>query len=387
MAKNNGITDETVGDENLSENNDTPEKIKKQTAEKIEELKKKKESTKAKKVKENEIETDPETGDIVTPIKDIPKLPSKFAKLDDYKKKTKFKDVEYKPQEWIDMSPAFKELTTLPGVPVSAVSMVYGKSDTGKTTLAVEAGAHAQRRGILPILIITENKFSWDRAEKMGLSQEDCICHNGVETIEEGCNYIVEHLRAQEAGELKYDLLILWDSIGGTPSEAENKANESGSGRAMMETAKVLRAKITRYIAPKINATRKANFPYTATLVVVNHAYSSPPAFPGGPPSLIPYGGDGIYLAASLVIRMGGIVGRSSKVTAEKDGVKTGFAIKSAMVVEKNHLTDVTTQGNIICTDAGFIKDDKKCIDDYKNKTKADWGLQYDKYWDSVNPE
>lgn len=317
--------------------------------------------------------------------KEKPKLKKKFPKLADYKKKIKHKAVEYKEQEWIDMSPAFKEVTKLPGIPTGHVIMNYGKSDVGKTTMLVEAGAKAQEQGILPILIITENKFSWDRAATMGLDEENCIVYNGVETIEEGCEYIVRHLRDQENGDLPADLIFLWDSIGGTPSEAEFEANETGGGRAMMETAKVLRAKITRFIAPKINATRKAAFPYTSTLLIVNHAYTAPPTPPARVGTIQPYGGDAIWLASTLVFRMGGIASRSSKVTATKDKSKVSFAIKSALVVDKNHITNVAARGNILCTDHGFILDDKATIDAYKKEYRDGWNLEYDEYWDHVS--
>ena len=316
---------------------------------------------------------------------DIPKLKKKFPKLSDYKKKIQHKSVEYKTQEWIDMSPAFKEVTKLPGIPTGHVIMNFGKSDVGKTTMLVEAGAFAQKQGILPILIITENKFSWDRAKIMGLKEEDCIVYNGVETIEEGIEHIVKHLKDQESGELPCDIIFLWDSIGGTPSKAELEANETGVGRAMMETAKILRAKITRYIGPKINATRKASFPYTSTFMIVNHAYTAPPQFPSKVGSIQPYGGDGIYLASTLVFRMGGVASRSSKVNAVYKGEKVSFAIKSALVVDKNHITNVAARGNILCTDHGFISDDKAIIDAYKKEHKADWDLEYDAYWDHVS--
>jgi len=319
-----------------------------------------------------------------TSKKETPKLKKKFPTLDKYKAKIKHKSVEYKEQEWIDMSPAFKEVTKLPGIPTGHVIMNFGKSDVGKTTMLVEAGAHAQKQGVLPILIITENKFSWDRAEVMGLNPDECIIYNGVETIEEGCEYVVKHLKDQESGELPCDIIFLWDSIGGTPSEAEFAANETGGGRAMMETAKVLRVKITRYIGPKVNATRRAEFPYTSTFLIVNHAYTAPPQFPSKVGSIQPYGGDGIYLAATLVFRMGGIASRSSKVTATHKGEKVSFAIKSALVVDKNHITNVAARGNVLCTDHGFILDDKATIDAYKKEHKADWDLEYDDYWEHV---
>lgn len=313
------------------------------------------------------------------------KLNKKFPQLSDYKKKINHKSVEYKEQDWIDMSPAFKEVTKLPGIPTGHVIMNYGKSDVGKTTMLVEAGAKAQEQGILPILIITENKFSWERAEVMGLDEENCIVYNGVETIEEGCGYVLKHLRDQENGDLPADIIFLWDSVGGTPSEAEHEANENGGGRAMMETAKVLRAKITRFIGPKINSTRKAAFPYTSTLLIVNHAYTAPPSPPSRVGSIQPYGGDAIWLASTLVFRMGGIMSRSSKVTATKDKAKVSFAIKSALVVDKNHITNVAARGNILCTDHGFLLDDKSTIDAYKKEYKDGWDLEYDDYWDHVS--
>ena len=44
-----------------------------------------------------------------SPAKEKPVLSKKFGKLSEYKAKINFKDVKYKPQEWINMSPAFKE--------------------------------------------------------------------------------------------------------------------------------------------------------------------------------------------------------------------------------------------------------------------------------------
>ena len=109
---------------------------------------------------------------------DSPKLNKKFGKLSEYKAKINFKDVKYKRQEWINMSPAFKEITKLPGIPTGHIIMNYGKSDTGKSTMALEAAAFAQKQGILPVFIITENKFSFERGETMGINFEEAIVHN-----------------------------------------------------------------------------------------------------------------------------------------------------------------------------------------------------------------
>lgn len=319
--------------------------------------------------------------------KEKPVLSKKFGKLSEYKAKMNFKDVKYKNQEWINMSPAFKEVTKLPGIPTGHIIMNYGKSDTGKSTMALEAAAFAQQQKILPVFIITENKFSFKRGETMGVNFDDTIVHGNVATIEEGCRYVKELLDAQEKGELPHDLLFIWDSIGGTPSEKELAKKEDGeSGGGMMVTARVIREEITRYLGPRINATRNESFPYTSTLMFINHAYTAPPSMPGAPPSLIPYGGDGIYYVSTLVFRTGGIVGRSSKVTATKAGDEFAFALKTDLIVQKNHITNVSTsKAKILCTDHGFILDNKESIAEYKKQYAADWDLKYDEYWESLD--
>lgn len=320
------------------------------------------------------------------PKKKIVVKEKKQFSLADFKKNIKHEEVPKKPVSWIPMSPAFQETTHLPGIPEGHISMVFGRSDVGKTTMLVELAVSAQQNGIVPVLVITENKFSKERAATMGLDLDNCILKDGIMFIEEGLDFMNEILDYQESGELPQDIVFLWDSIGSTPSRAEYLANKEGKGRAMMETAKLLREKIHRYIWHRITATQKQDFPYNATAFFVCGAY--PQSAPGqSQPSLVHSGGDGIYLAATLAFRMGGVMSRSSKVTAVKDGNEVGFAIKSALVVDKNHITNVTSKGKIVCTDHGFIMDDKKAIDDYKKQYKDDWDLNFDKFWDSVTAE
>ncbi len=316
---------------------------------------------------------------------EAPTIRKKFAGLSDYKAKNNIKEMEYKPQEWIDMSPAFKNITKLPGIPMGHVIMNYGKSDTGKTTMLIEAGAYAQKQGILPVLVLTENKFSWQRAETMGLVKDDCIVFEGIQTIEDGVREIAAVIKKQEKGELNFDLLLLWDSIGMTPTKAEwevQQEDEDGT-TAMMVAAKVIRAQFTRFLGPRINATRKKEYPFTNTLLVVNHAYSAPPKPPSRIGTLEPYGGDGLYLVSTLVFRQGGVAGRSSKVKATKDKTELAFAIKAALVTDKNHITNVLAGGNIICTDHGFILEEE--IDAYKKQYRDGWDLEFDRYWKDIS--
>ena len=92
---------------------------------------------------------------------------------------TKFKDkkgltgsVKFKPQQWVPLSPAFQEVTSVPGIPTGHIVLLRGHSDTGKTTALIEAAVSAQKSGVLPVFIVTEMKWNWEHALQMGLQME-----------------------------------------------------------------------------------------------------------------------------------------------------------------------------------------------------------------------
>mgnify|MGYP002478016381 CR=1 FL=1 len=58
-----------------------------------------------------------------------------------------------------------------------------GHSDTGKTTGLLEAAISAQKRGIMPVFIITEMKWSWDHAKMMGMEVNEVIDKKQVKLL------------------------------------------------------------------------------------------------------------------------------------------------------------------------------------------------------------
>ena len=102
------------------------------------------------------------------------------------------KNVKFKDQEWIPLSPAFREVTGVPGIPMGHIVLLRGHSDTGKTTALLEAAVSAQQNGLLPVFIITEMKWNWEHAAQMGLDVR--LIKNGARNL----SYSYSNLQAFE---------------------------------------------------------------------------------------------------------------------------------------------------------------------------------------------
>ena len=89
-------------------------------------------------------------------------LKSKFDLNKFKEKKSLGGNVKFKDQAWIPFSSAMQEALSIPGIAMGHINIVRGGSNTGKTTTSIEAAVSAQKMGILPVLIITEMKHSWE---------------------------------------------------------------------------------------------------------------------------------------------------------------------------------------------------------------------------------
>jgi len=95
-----------------------------------------------------------------------------------------------------------------------------------------------------------------------------------------------------------------------------------------------------------------------------------PPGSYGVPGKLTPYGGDGIWYAASLVIK----TIRTGKLEAIVGGIKKKFGTKSKIVIEKNHMNGIEQSGEFVITPSSIIPDEPKAIKTYKDENKDTWG-------------
>jgi len=74
--------------------------------------------------------------------------------------KNKFSSkTKYKSETFYNCGEAFMEACGLPGPVMGGINMFLGHSNSSKTTAMILAAADAQRRGHLPVFIITEKKM------------------------------------------------------------------------------------------------------------------------------------------------------------------------------------------------------------------------------------
>ena len=308
--------------------------------------------------------------------------------LDAFKEKKGLKqNIKFKDQEWIPLSPAFQDVTSIPGIPMGHIVLLRGHSDIGKTTALLEAAVAAQTRKILPVFIITEMKWSWDHAKMMGMDVREVINEETgevenyegnfiyvdretINSIEDVAGFILDLIDEQKKGNLPYDLLFLWDSIGSVPCEMSIKSNKNNNEW----NAGAMSTQFGNSVNQKITLSRKESSPFTNTLVAINKVWTLKAESPMGKPKLMNKGGYAMWFDSTFVVTFGNIMSAgTSKIKAIKDGKQVEFAKRVNIQIDKNHINGVTTRGKIVMTPHGFINDNDRELKKYKEDRKEDW--------------
>ena len=318
-----------------------------------------------------------------------------------------------KEQGWILMPKAFQEATKLPGIPTGTVVSVIGHSNVGKSTLINHAIANAQKQGILPVIIDTENAFSFKYATDMGFKAEpvygdvdvevinpetgevtietrNVITHwvgdfiyvnntilcdqfgtfnykEGKETktkrtvavIEDVAKMINTILDAQNDGEIEQDILFVWDSIGSIISFQEYSSKSNSN----MWAAGALSVAFNTIANDRIPSSRKLSSKYTNTLLYINKVWMDSMTSPTGPPTMRTKGGASMKYTTRLEILLGGqLTAGTKRLTASSKGVNYGYGIQTKIKV----LHNVVYEDSIIACHKGFIGINE--LDSYKKE-------------------
>lgn len=295
-------------------------------------------------------------------------------------------NVKFKEQKWIPVSKALMEAVSIPGIPMGHITLVRGKSNTGKTTTVIEAAVNAQKMGVLPVIIMTEMKHSWKHWQSMGFELEEVKDDKGItidyegffiyrdrgklRSIEDIASFIMDLLNEQKSGNLPYDLLFIWDSAGSMPCQMSLDLGKSDA----MWNAGAMATQFGNLVNSQIVLSRKEEYPYTNTLLVVNKVGNTRPKTPMEQVRMTNKGGDALYWDATVVFTFGNITNSgTSKIKAVKDKKDVEFALRTKISCEKNHENGLQTKGTIINTAHGFIPDTPTAIKKYKDEHSSEW--------------
>lgn len=315
--------------------------------------------------------------------------PKKSFSLGDFKKKIGGEEIPDKPMEWIKCSSAIKSATGLPGIPKGYVSLARGFSNTGKSTIACEAAVSAQKMGILPIIIDTENNIGMKRLKLMGFEWEDNNPDNfglyidndyllqnygkvqnknrNEAAIEDMGAFVTDILNKQDNGELPFDLIFIIDSLGTLDCIKSVDAMEKDTSNNNMWNAGAFERAFKYLINNRIPSSRKENKKYTNTMIGVQKIWIDSM----GAGVVKHKGGEAFFYGARLIYHYGGIAAHGTKkVNATSKGKDVSYGIEAKIVVIKNQVNDdlggIAMEGKIVSTPHGFIGADKVDIDNYK---------------------
>jgi len=225
---------------------------------------------------------------------------------------------------WVRMPHPWAKLTGVQGIPMGHVTVIQGKPDSGKTTIAMHGMVEGALAGYNVVLIDTEHKFNWKRLAAMGMDTTGLLTLT-CETIEDGFEAIEKTLDQFKEINPGVPTIFIWDSLGQTPTDEEMKA--TARSFTVASAAKVIKKNLRRLRG----RFRKEN----TALVFVNQIYENINALFGN--STKGYGGNGAYYAAALVLECQRI--RAKTKTVDKKQVVVGLV--SAIKCTKNHLSDV----------------------------------------------
>ena len=316
-----------------------------------------------------------------TPVTDTTKLKEVARQFKSYMNAQYREAVAYTPDtatiakvsvsKWLTMPKAFSDAIALPGLPFGNITHVYGKPNTGKTTLLMESIGQCQAQGVLPILILTEHKFDFNRLTKfMGADPEAMLVFH-ADTIEQAYGFMEKIIRDLATGKIvletedgkdqvidmtNQDCFIFMDSIGNTMSESEMEYEIEDWDKSMGKPAKALKA-LTKRVNNLLSKVRDR-----CGILLLNQSYQSMPSY--GPSVETPTGGDGVPYSCVLNLRLR----RKGDLQITQAGKEIVVGLETTIQVMKNHVSHLMPISSVYTVASGMIPADKEAFEAYKKK-------------------
>ncbi len=207
------------------------------------------------------------------------------------------------------------------GVPVGKLTEFCGEEASGKSLVVTQILANTQKKGGMAILIDTENALNTDFAQRVGLDLNNLV-YLQPGTVEEVGENIEKVITMARAKDVKKIITIVWDSVAGTPTQAEIEGSYDPNDRIGV-TAKAL-AKMMRKITQTLGKDR-------ITLVFTNQLKTKFGVMFGDP--MATTGGKAIPYHSSVRVRLN----RSVELKGTEDE-KEVYAVHTRAKVIKNRM-------------------------------------------------
>jgi len=214
-------------------------------------------------------------------FKDTPKMAKRIGVGSNLAKLT---DADY-----ILMNPWWKTCTGVPGLPFGKLVMVAGDSDTGKTSLAIEAMKAAQAQEVGVIYVETEGKTTEADLRSWGVDPDNLL--------------LVQSAIAEEAFQLlfaawtgfteKYPnarLLVVFDSIGNVVSQRDSEIDLTEQDSKPGGKGKINRLAVNKMISLMGEC--------NAAVLIINYTYDNI-----GSPGKTNAGGKAVNFFSSLTFQ------------------------------------------------------------------------------------
>lgn len=253
--------------------------------------------------------------------------------------------------DWIEMPSFFQKAVGGKGFPCGHITQIVGESDTGKTTILMEAMVKTQKDKGLCFLIDSEHKFSFRRFTDMGGASEEVIVMS-VDSLEEAwtaLQAVVQEVTAIRETNPNVKILLAWDSIAASVPDALLDA-ESSDHHVSVE------AKINN---KEVRKARQAIKRSGIAAVFINHTYWSMPKF--GIAKEILKGGAEMFYLSTLIIK----TKRKGWLERDVDTLTQRYGAHSLLEVFKGHLGGEKTTTEFYVVGKGIL-DNKKALDEYK---------------------
>lgn len=243
----------------------------------------------------------------------------------------------------------WQTLTGLSGLPYDAIVQIAGAYDSGKSTLAGEFMASAQKQGIYVILADSEKKFDKVRFEKHfgGDSTQLLVVQSTM--IRKLVGGMLKYVKTIKESDPLAKIFIVHDSVGGSVSRsrAERDIDDEKSNQPGSEA--VENSDYMKHVVATMD-----KYPGSISLLLINQMTDK---IGFGQKGQSRSGGHKISFHSSMIIEMKKI----KTLTKAIKGIDTKTGIVVSAKIDKNHLSQTensVNKMNIMVTAKGWSETD-----------------------------